>query len=84
MFSRPLDGPFLSKLQPYLTHFSPVLRFIQKPVILFALQIKLLVSTLNATLSSNELNSSRQHFLKRYKVKQKMHDLFFLLYWAWE
>ena len=39
-----------------LSNFSPVLRFIEKPVIFFALQIKWLVSIWNATLGWNELD----------------------------
>ena len=40
-----------------LTHFSPVLRFIQKPVIWFALQIKWLVAIWNAVLGRNRLRT---------------------------
>ena len=39
-----------------LTHFSPVLRFIQKQVIRFRLQSKWLVSLWNTTLDWNNLN----------------------------
>ena len=39
-----------------LTYFSPVLHFIQEPVIRFAVQIKWLVSKRNATLGWNGLN----------------------------
>ena len=38
-----------------LTHFSPLLHFIQKPVTYFVVQIKWLVSTWNATMDWNKL-----------------------------
>ena len=43
-----------------LTHFNPVLRFIQKPGICFALQNKWLVSMRNATLVWNEINRTAE------------------------
>ena len=42
----------------FWTYFSPVLHFMKKPVICFAVQNKLLVSTLNVALSWYELISS--------------------------
>ena len=53
------SNQFQAKPSVLLTHFSPVLHFIQKPVNRFAEQKKWLVSTWNATLGWNELNKHR-------------------------
>ena len=85
----------LSGLCWLLTHFSPVLHFIKKPVIWFALQIKWLVSIWHTVLGWNGLkrvvysktkyraNTVKHTHILTYTITQNNLDLsvfFYLLY----
>lgn len=62
---------FISKNDIILTHFSPVLSFIQKSIIFFVEQNTLLVSIWNATLSYKQLLSHNTCKAKTRDTQEK-------------